>query len=83
MTKAVENNDKDKILSQVLSDIEKQFGKGAIMKLGSESHLEVDSVPSGSLSLDIALGIGGSLGRIILPPPSRTRPGRPWPLASP
>ena len=61
-----ENNDRDKILSQVLSDIEKQFGKGAVMKLGSESHLEVDAVPSGSLSLDIALGIGGyPKGRII------------------
>ena len=60
------NNDKDKILSQVLTDIEKQFGKGAIMKLGSESHLEVDAVSSGSLSLDIALGIGGyPKGRII------------------
>ena len=60
------NNDKDKILSQVLTDIEKQFGKGAIMKLGSESHLEVDAVSSGSLSLDIALGIGGyTKGRII------------------
>jgi recombination protein RecA len=61
-----ETNDRDKILSQVLSDIEKQFGKGAVMKLGSESHLEVDTVPSGSLSLDIALGIGGyPKGRII------------------
>ena len=61
-----ENNDRDKILSQVLSDIEKQFGKGAVMKLGSESHLEVDAVSSGSLSLDIALGIGGyPKGRII------------------
>ena len=66
MAKTVETNDKDKILSQVLLDIEKQFGKGAIMKLGSDSHLEVDSVPSGSLSLDIALGIGGyPKGRII------------------
>ena len=61
-----ENNDRDKILSQVLSDIEKQFGKGAVMKLGSDSHLEIDAVPSGSLSLDIALGIGGyPKGRII------------------
>ena len=61
-----DTNDKDKILSQVLSDIEKQFGKGAVMKLGSESHLEVDAVSSGSLSLDIALGIGGyPKGRII------------------
>ncbi len=66
MAKTNEVNDKDQILSQVLSDIEKQFGKGAIMKLGSESHLEVDAVSSGSLSLDIALGIGGyPKGRII------------------
>ena len=66
MAKINETNDKDKILSQVLSDIEKQFGKGAIMKLGSDSHMEVDSVSSGSLSLDIALGIGGyPKGRII------------------
>ena len=66
MAKVNETNDKDKILSQVLTDIEKQFGKGAIMKLGSESHLEVDSISSGSLSLDIALGIGGyPKGRII------------------
>ena len=66
MAKINETNDKDKILSQVLTDIEKQFGKGAIMKLGSDSHLEVDAVSSGSLSLDIALGIGGyPKGRII------------------
>ena len=66
MAKVNETNDKDKILSQVLTDIEKQFGKGAIMKLGSDSHLEIDSVSSGSLSLDIALGIGGyPKGRII------------------
>ena len=66
MAKVNETNDKDKILSQVLTDIEKQFGKGAIMKLGSDSHLEIDAVSSGSLSLDIALGIGGyPKGRII------------------
>ena len=66
MAKTNETNEKDKILSQVLSDIEKQFGKGAIMKLGSDSHLEVDAVSSGSLSLDIALGIGGyPKGRIV------------------
>ena len=60
------NTDKDEALQKVLSDIEKQFGKGAVMKLGSDSHLEIDAVPSGSLSLDIALGIGGyPKGRII------------------
>ena len=58
--------DKDRTLEQVLSDIEKQFGKGSIMKLGDSKHMEIDVCPSGSLSLDIALGIGGyPKGRII------------------
>ena len=58
--------DKDKTLEQVLSDIEKQFGKGSIMRLGESKHMEVDICPSGSLSLDIALGVGGyPKGRII------------------
>ena len=66
MAKKEIENKNDKTLDQVLADIEKQFGKGAIMKLGSDSHLEVDAVSSGSLSLDIALGIGGyPKGRII------------------
>ena len=66
MAKSVEKKEQDQILSQVLSDIEKQFGKGAIMKLGSDSHMEVDAVSSGSLMLDIALGVGGyPKGRII------------------
>ena len=59
-------SEKDKTLEQVLADIEKQFGKGAIMKLGEQKNIEVDVVPSGSLSLDIALGVGGyPKGRII------------------
>ena len=61
-----ENKDKDKALEQVLADIEKQFGKGAIMKLGGNEHMEIDVTSSGSLSLDIALGVGGyPKGRII------------------
>ena len=56
----------DKTLEQVLSDIEKQFGKGAVMKLGEREHQKIDTIPSGSISLDIALGIGGyPKGRII------------------
>lgn len=56
----------DKTLDQVLSDIEKQFGKGAVMKLGEREHQKIDTIPSGSISLDIALGIGGyPKGRII------------------
>ena len=56
----------DKTLDQVLADIEKQFGKGSVMKLGDNEHIEIDTISSGSLSLDIALGIGGyPKGRII------------------
>lgn len=56
----------DKTLDQVLADIEKQFGKGSVMKLGDNEHQHVEVIPSGSLSLDIALGIGGyPKGRII------------------
>ena len=63
MTKTSE---KDKALEQVLADIEKQFGKGAIMKLGDQKNVAVDVVSSGSISLDIALGVGGyPKGRII------------------
>ena len=58
--------DKDKALEQVLADIEKQFGKGSIMKLGGNEHLEIETTSSGSLGLDIALGVGGfPKGRII------------------
>ena len=60
------NTEKDEVLAKVLSDIEKQFGKGAIMKLGDSSHMELDVTSSGSLSLDIGLGVGGyPKGRII------------------
>ena len=56
----------DKTLEQVLQDIEKQFGKGSIMKLGDNEKIETDVIPSGSISLDLALGIGGyPKGRII------------------
>lgn len=60
------NQDKDKALEQVMAEIEKQFGKGAIMKLGEETHYEIETTPTGSLGLDIALGTGGfPKGRII------------------
>ena len=56
----------DKTLDQVLADIEKQFGKGSVMKLGDNEKREIDVIPSGSISLDLALGIGGyPKGRII------------------
>ena len=66
MAVSKEVKDKDKVLEQVLNDIEKQFGKGSIMKLGENTHMKVDVVSSGILSLDIALGVGGyPKGRII------------------
>ena len=59
--------DKQKALDAALSQIEKQFGKGAVMKLGDDSaRMQVEVVPSGSLSLDLALGVGGvPKGRIV------------------
>lgn len=58
--------DSDQNLKQVLADIEKQFGKGSIMKLGDNEHREIDVISSGSIALDTALGIGGyPKGRII------------------
>jgi len=58
--------DKSKALETALSQIEKQFGKGAVMRLGQNTHMNVGHVSTGSLSLDIALGIGGlPRGRIV------------------
>ena len=61
-----ENNEKKKALEVAMSQIEKQFGKGSVMKLGEFKAMEVEAIPTGALSLDIALGIGGvPRGRII------------------
>ncbi|MDD5737624.1 MAG: DNA recombination/repair protein RecA, partial [Candidatus Omnitrophica bacterium] len=65
--------DKDKVTAErtkalelALAHIEKQFGKGSIMKLGGDTHAKVDSIPTGALSLDIAIGVGGiPRGRVI------------------
>jgi recombination protein RecA len=58
--------EQDKTLEQVLKDIEKQFGKGSVMKLGGQEKRKIDVIPSGSISLDVAMGIGGyPKGRII------------------
>ncbi len=66
MSKNTNKDSKDKNLEAVLADIEKQFGKGAVMRLGDNPHMKMDVVSSGCLSLDIALGIGGyPKGRII------------------
>ncbi len=61
------NDDKQKALDAALANIEKQFGKGTVMKLGDQAaNMNVEAIPTGSLSLDLALGIGGvPKGRII------------------
>ena len=69
--KVIENNNMDKenrnkALDDAVGLIEKNYGKGSIMKLGSNAKIDIDSISTGSLSLDIALGIGGlPKGRIV------------------
>lgn len=62
----IDNNERKKALDLTLNQIEKQFGKGSIMRLGENTKLDLEVIPTGSLDLDIALGIGGiPRGRII------------------
>jgi len=59
-------SDKSKALDSALSQIERQFGKGTVMRLGQQAHVAVDVIPSGSLALDVALGVGGyPRGRVV------------------
>ena len=59
-------DDRAKALETTLASLEKQFGKGTVMKLGEQAHMKVDVVPTGCLELDLALGVGGiPKGRII------------------
>ena len=61
-----ENDEKKKALEVAMGQIEKQFGKGSVMKLGEYKAMEVEAIPTGALTLDVALGIGGiPKGRII------------------
>ncbi len=61
-----ENEERKKALEMAMSQIEKQFGKGSVMKLGEFKAMEIEAIPTGALSLDIALGIGGvPRGRIV------------------
>ena len=64
--RSAEQDSRQKALETALSNIEKQFGKGAVMKLGQNASMNVEAIPTGSLSLDLALGIGGvPRGRIV------------------
>jgi len=59
-------SDKDKNLEMAMSQIERQFGKGAIMRLGTDEIRQIEAIPTGALSLDLALGIGGlPRGRVV------------------
>src|SRR5205085_902231 len=58
--------ERDKALEMALGQIEKQFGKGSIMRLGENAHMQIDVVPTGALALDVALGVGGHpRGRVV------------------
>jgi recombination protein RecA len=58
--------ERDKALEMAMSQIDKHFGKGSVMRMGEKSHMDVESIPTGALALDLALGIGGlPRGRII------------------
>jgi len=58
--------DRDKALDLVLASIDKQFGKGSVMRLGDETQMPIEVIPTGAISLDVALGIGGlPRGRVV------------------
>lgn len=62
----VTKDEKKKALESAIAQIEKNFGKGAIIKLGANQTMKVDAIPTGSMGLDLALGIGGvPRGRIV------------------
>ncbi|MDV7390859.1 DNA recombination/repair protein RecA, partial [Arthrospira platensis SPKY1] len=54
-----EREGKERALENTLATLSKRFGEGVIMRLGDASHLHVETIPTGSLALDIALGVGG------------------------
>jgi recombination protein RecA len=60
-----EQTEKQKALSMVLNQIERNFGKGSIMRLGDAARMKVETIPTGALTLDLALGGGLPKGRII------------------
>ena len=59
MAKDKEKNARQEALDKAMGDLAKRYGEGTIMRLGEAQHMAVDVIPTGSLSLDIALGVGG------------------------
>ena len=66
--------ERQKALESALAHIEKEYGKGAVMKLGDQTSMRVEAVPTGSLSLDLALGVGGLPDKKIRQPLLAARP---------
>ncbi|MGH9102896.1 MAG: recombinase RecA, partial [Acidimicrobiales bacterium] len=58
--------ERDKALEAALGHIEKQFGKGSVMRMGESTHMVIEAIPTGAMALDLALGVGGlPRGRIV------------------
>ena len=58
--------ERDKALDWALGQIEKQFGKGSVMKMGEKGTMKIETIPTGALALDLALGVGGlPRGRVV------------------
>ena len=77
------NKGKQQALDTTLATLTKRFGEGAIMRLGEATHMTVEIIPTGALSLDIALGVGGI--PVVVSPKSMARTGRArqhWPNTS-
>ncbi|MBP5775702.1 MAG: DNA recombination/repair protein RecA, partial [Clostridiales bacterium] len=66
VTPVQDQSERKKALDAAMAQIEKQFGQGAVMRLGDQTHIDLETIPTGALTLDIALGIGGlPRGRIV------------------
>ena len=59
LTSVSASDDRERALETALSQIERQFGKGSVMRLGDEGRAPIEVIPTGSIALDVALGIGG------------------------
>ena len=58
--------ERDKALEMAMASIEKQYGKGAVMKMGDKGEMSIEAIPTGALALDLALGVGGlPRGRVV------------------
>lgn len=80
--KTPEQAEKAKALTMVMSQIERNFGKGAIMRLGEASRMQIETIPTGALTLDLALGVAYPRGESSKSMALRVRVKRRWPYMS-